>query len=45
MAKKGQKFNSYSEEIKEEVLKKYFEEYMSSGALEKEYGISQKKLP
>ena len=44
MAKKGQKFNSYSEEIKEEVLKKYFEKYMSSGALEKEYGISQKTI-
>ena len=44
MAKKGQKFNSYSEEIKEEVLKKYFEEYMSSRVLEEEYGIPQKTI-
>ena len=44
MAKKGQKFNSYSEEIKEEVLRKYFEEYMSSRVLEEEYGIPQKTI-
>ena len=30
MAKKGQKFKSYSEEVKSEVLKKHLEEYVPS---------------
>ena len=33
MAKKGQKFKSYSEETKAEVLIKYLEEYIPSSAL------------
>ena len=44
MAKKGQKFNSYSEEVKAEVLKKYLEEYIPSSRLEEEYGIPQKTI-
>ena len=44
MAKKGQKFKSYSEETKAEVLRKYLEEYMPSSALEEEYGIPQKTI-
>ena len=44
MAKKGQKFKSYSEDIKAEVLRKYLEEYMPSSALEEEYGIPQKTI-
>ena len=44
MAKKGQKFKSYSEEIKAEVLRKYLEEYISSSRLEEEYRISQKTI-
>ena len=44
MAKKGQKFKSYSEETKAEVLRKYLEEYIPSSALEEEYGIPQKTI-
>ena len=44
MAKKGQKFKSYSEDIKAEVLRKYLEEYMPSSALEEEFGIPQKTI-
>ena len=44
MAKKGQKFKSYSEELKSEVLKKYLEEYVPSSRLEEEYGIPQKTI-
>ena len=44
MAKKGQKFKGYSEEIKAEVLRKYLEEYIPSSRLEEEYGIPQKTI-
>ena len=44
MAKKGQKFNRYSEEVKAEVLRKYLEEYIPSSRLEEEYGIPQKTI-
>ena len=44
MAKKGQKFKSYSKEIKAEILNKYFEEYVPTTALSEEYGISQKTI-
>ena len=44
MAKKGQKFKSYSKEIKAEILNKYFEEYVPTAALSEEYGISQKTI-
>ena len=33
MAKKGQTFNNYPREIKVEILRKYFEEYISAIAL------------
>lgn len=39
MAKKGQKFKSYSKEIKAEILKKYFEEYVPTTVLGEEYLI------
>ena len=44
MAKKGQKFKSYPEELKAEILRRYLEEYIPSSALEKEYGIPQKTI-
>ncbi len=44
MAKKGQKFNSYTKELKEEILKKYYEEYVPSTVLGKEYGIPYKTI-
>ena len=44
MASKGQKFKSYPEELKAEVLRKYLEEYIPSSALEVEYGIPQKTI-
>ena len=44
MAKKGQKFKSYSEATKADVLRKYLEEYIPSSALEEEYGIPQKTI-
>ena len=40
MARKGQQFNKYSKEFKEELLRKYHEEYISAKALSEEYGIS-----
>ena len=44
MAKKGQKFKNYTKEIKEEVLRKYFEEYVPTTALSEEYEISPKTI-
>ena len=44
MATKGQKFKNYSKEIKEEILKRYFEEYVPTTALSEEYGISPKTI-
>ena len=44
MAKKGQKFNSYTKELKEEILKRYYEEFVPSTALGQEYGISKKTI-
>ena len=44
MAKKGQKFKSYSEATKAEVLRKYLEEYIPSSVLEEECGIPQKTI-
>ena len=40
MASKGQKFNSYSPELKNEILGKYFSNQGSSNSLAKEYNIS-----
>ena len=39
MAKKGQKFKRYSTEVKTEILRKYFEQYISANELSKDYGI------
>ena len=44
MAKKGQKFNNYTKELKEEILKRYYEQYVSTTILGKEYGISKKTI-
>ena len=44
MAKKGQKFKSYPKEIKEEILRKYFEEYVSTRVLSEKYGISDNTI-
>lgn len=44
MAKKGQKFKSYSREIKEEILKRYYEEYVPTSVLSEEYDISPKTI-
>ncbi len=44
MAKKGQTFKKHTKETKEEILKKYFEEYQSAKLLGKEYGISEKTI-
>ena len=44
MASKGQKFNSYSPEIKNEILEKYFSNQGSAGSLAKEYDISEKTI-
>ena len=44
MAKKGQKFKKYSSELKEEILKKYFDEYVPLTTLSKEYNISSKTI-
>ena len=44
MAKKGQKFNNYSKEFKEEVLNKYFNNQGSALSLSKEYKISVKTI-
>ena len=39
MARKGQKFKRYSTELKAEVVRKYFEEYIPAKALGEEYGV------
>ena len=44
MAKKGQTFKKYTKETKEEILRKYFEEYIPAKVLGKEYGISEKTI-
>ena len=44
MASKGQKFRSYSAELKQTILKEYFEESTSSRFLSKKYNISRKTI-
>jgi transposase len=44
MAKKGQKFNNYSKEIKEEILRKYLTNNTSAGQLSKFYGVSENTI-
>ena len=41
MASKGQKFNKYSVELKNEILNKYLEGKGTTGTLGQEYGISK----
>ena len=40
MARKGQKFNKYSEEVKKEIMKKYLNNEGTANSLSKEYNIS-----
>jgi transposase-like protein len=44
MAKKGQKFNNYTKELKEEILQRYFNEKISTGELSSEYNISSNTI-
>ena len=44
MAKKGQKFNKYTPEQRNEILDKYFAGKGSSRSLAKEYNISHKTI-
>ena len=44
MASKGQKFNKYSEELKKEILSKYFSGQGTARSLGKEYNISYKTI-
>ena len=44
MAKTGQKFRKYTKEEKEEILKKYFDENVSTSVLAKEYEMSRKTI-
>ena len=41
MASKGQKFNSYSSDLKQEILNKYFNQNQSCSSLAMEYGVSK----
>jgi len=41
MASRGQKFKSYSPELKTEILDLYFNQNMSKNSLSKTYGISK----
>lgn len=43
MASKGQKFNSYSNELRNEIISKYVSG-ISSSRLEKEYNIPQRTI-
>lgn len=44
MAKKGQKFNSYTPEFKEKILEEWFVHGKSAMSIAKEYGISNKTI-
>ena len=44
MASKGQRFKKHSPELKEKILKEYFEESTSSRFLGKKYNISRKTI-
>ncbi len=44
MAKKGQRFNKYSKELKEEIVNRYLNNEGSSRSLAKEYNISYKSI-
>ncbi len=44
MASKGQKFNKYSDELKEEIIQKYLDGKGTARSLGKEYNISYKSI-
>ena len=44
MAKKGQKFNNYTKELKEEILSKYLNERVSARTLARIYNISSNTI-
>lgn len=44
MAKKGQKFNKYSDDIRIEIINKYLSGSFSSSMLSKEYNIPIKTI-
>lgn len=44
MATKGQKFKKYTKEFKEEILRKYHDDYIPMKALSEEYGIPLKTI-
>ena len=44
MAKKGQKFNNYTKEIKEAILNEYLNNKVSAGQLSRDYGISENTI-
>ena len=44
MAKKGQKFNKYTPELRQKILNKYFSKQGSSRSLAEEYNISYKTI-
>lgn len=41
MANKGQKFNAYTPELRNEIVLKYFNENRSATSLSNEYGVSR----
>jgi hypothetical protein len=44
MANKGQKFKKYSSELKELILKEYYENYKTPRTLEENYGVPHKTI-
>ena len=44
MASKGQKFNKYSDDLKQKIIQKYLDGKGSARSLGKEYGISYKTV-
>ena len=44
MAIKGQKFKKYSPELKEQILKEYFDDFTNTTILERKYGVSHKTI-
>ncbi len=44
MASKGQKFNKYSSDFKEAILKEYFKNGVNSYELERKYGVPHKTI-
>ena len=44
MAKKGQQFKKHSPELKEKILKEYFEDGIDTYSLERKYGVSHNTI-